>query len=154
VSLYEWLLFLHILAAIIWVGGGIMFEMLLLRVRRTGGGTDLIRLLQAMEWIAPRMIAPSALVLLGLGLTMVAINDAWTIGQLWIVLALVLFGLSFLIGGVYVGPESKRIAAAVEAEGAESPDALRRIGRMSTVSRVDLLLLVVIVWDMVFKPGL
>jgi uncharacterized membrane protein len=85
---------------------------------------------------------------------MVAINDAWTIGQLWIVLALVLFGVSFLVGAAYFGPESKRIAAAAEAGGPAAPEVQRRIRRMSLVGRLDLLLLLVIVWDMVAKPGI
>ena len=53
---------------------------------------------------------------------MVAISDAWTIGQLWIVLALIGFAITAIGGAVYFGPESKRIREAAEAEGPSRPE--------------------------------
>ena len=153
-SLYDWLKFLHILAAMLWVGGGVAMDLAATRMVKGGEQREVLRLLGTMEWLGSRLFGPAAIVVLGLGLTMVAITEAWTIGQLWIVLALVVFGLSFLLGGVYAGPESKRIAAAVEAEGPGSPEAQRRMRRLFTVTRIDMLLLVFVVWAMVFKPGL
>jgi hypothetical protein len=55
---------------------------------------------------------------------------------------------------VYFGPESKRIREAAEAEGPESPRAQALIRRIFLVSWFDLILLVLIVADMVLKPGL
>ena len=49
--------------------------------------------------------------------------------------------------------ESKRIANAIESQGPESPEVTRRINRVLLVSRTELLILVLLVFDMVLKPG-
>jgi uncharacterized membrane protein len=123
----------------------------MMRSRDAERTVDFVR---TQEWLGPHLYAPAALTLLVVGISMVAVNEAWTIGQLWIVLALVGFGLTFLTGIAYFGPEVARIMKAVEARGAEDPDAQRRIRRVFSVARLDLLLLVLIVVDMVVKPGL
>lgn len=153
-TLYEGLLFVHILAGIVWVGGGVALDLVAARIARTGDAAELWRFLQTLDWLGPRVFGPTSMVVLGLGLAMVAINDVWTIGQLWIVIALVLFAASFVVGMGFFGPESKRIAAAIEAGGPDSPEAQRRIRRLFLVSRLELVVLVVIVWDMVVKPGI
>jgi hypothetical protein len=69
------------------------------------------------------------------------------------VLALIGFGLSFVTGIAFLGPGSKRIADAIESQGPESPEVARRINRVLLVSRTELLILVLLVFDMVLKPG-
>ena len=68
-------------------------------------------------------------------------------------LALIAFGLSFVTGIAFLGPESKRIAVAIDAHGADSPEAVARIRRILLVSRIELVILVLIVFDTVLKPG-
>jgi len=50
-------------------------------------------------------------------------------------------------------PEGKRIARAIEQGGPGSPEARMRINRIFLVSRIELLFLLLIVLDMVIKPG-
>ena len=152
--LYDVLLFVHILAAIIWVGGAVMFNVFGTRAARSGDPQRAAAITRDIEWVGQRIIAPTSLVLLAMGLIMVRVNDAWTIGQAWIILALVGFGLTFLAGILFFGPESGRIAKGIEERGAEDPDVQRRIRRLIATSRFDLVLLALIVADMVFKPGL
>jgi hypothetical protein len=104
--------------------------------------------------VGQRVIAPSTLVLLALGFWMVGVSEAWTIGQTWIILSLVGFGITFLTGALFFGPESLRIGKAIDARGPADPDVQRRIRRVVALGRIDLLVLVLIVADMVFKPGL
>jgi uncharacterized membrane protein len=152
--LYEALLFVHILAAIVWIGGAILINMLGARATRSADPSRMVGIAREAEWVGKRIIAPSGVVLFAMGLTMVAVNDAWTIGQLWIILALVGFGLTFLAGVLFFGPESGRVGKAIDAGGPADPEVLRRIRRILLVGRFDILLLVLIVADMVFKPGL
>jgi uncharacterized membrane protein len=152
--LYEVLLFAHIVAAIVWVGGAIMINVLSSRAVASGDPVRIATFAKEAGGVGQRVIAPSALVLLAMGLWMVAVNDGWTIGQTWIFLALVGFGLTFLTGALFFGPESLRIGRAIDEGGPDSPDVQRRIRRLVALSRVDLLVLVLIVADMVFKPGL
>jgi uncharacterized membrane protein len=153
-TLYEVLLLLHIVAAIIWVGGGIATNVLGARLMGAGDATAMAGFARQVGWMGTRVFAPASLAVLGLGIAMVAENDAWTIGQLWIVVALVGIGLSAITGASFFGPESKRISAAIEARGAQDPEVRRRLGRIISLGRLDLLLLLLIVADMVIKPGL
>jgi len=154
VELYDWLLLIHILAAITWVGGAITINILASRIQRAGNAAEIVRLAVHAEWMGPRVFSVAGLVLLAIGIWMVAIEDAWRIGQLWIILALVGWAITSVGGAVYFGPESKRIQVAAEAEGPESPRTQALIRRIFLVSRLDLTLLILIVADMVLKPGL
>lgn len=153
-ELYDWLLLIHILAAITWVGGAITLNMLATRIRRAGTPEDLVAFAGLTEWIGPRVYIPAGLVVLAMGIWMVAIEDAWRIGQLWIILALVGFGITLVGGAVYFGPEAKRIREAAQAEGPKSARVQALVRRIFVVSRFDLTLLILIVADMVLKPGL
>jgi hypothetical protein len=55
---------------------------------------------------------------------------------------------------VYFGPQARRIGEALRAEGPQSERAQALIRRVFVVGRIDLLLLLLIVADMVLKPGL
>jgi hypothetical protein len=57
------------------------------------------------------------------------------------------------IGPRLYGPQAKRIAEGLRAEGAISERARRLIGRVFVVGRFDLALLLLILVDMVLKPG-
>ncbi len=151
--LYETLLFLHILAAIVWIGGAIQLNLLGSRATRSGDADRMVAIAREAEWVSQRVIVPAGGILFALGITMVAVNDAWTIGQLWIILALVGFGLTFLAGALFFGPESGRVGKAIDARGPADPEVHRRIRRILVVGRFDILLLLLIVADMVFKPG-
>jgi uncharacterized membrane protein len=152
--LYEALLFVHILAAIVWIGGAIQLNLLGTRATRSGDADRMVVIAREAEWVSQRLIAPAGVILFALGITMVAINDAWTIGQLWIILALVGFGLTFLAGALFFGPEAGRVGKAIDARGPGDSEVQRRIRRILVVGRFDILLLLLIVADMVFKPGL
>jgi uncharacterized membrane protein len=152
--LYDILLFVHILAAIVWVGGAIMINVLSTRATGSGDPVRMATFAKEAAGVGQRVIAPSTLVLLALGFWMVGVSEAWTIGQTWIILSLVGFGITFLTGALFFGPESLRIGKAIDARGPADPDVQRRIRRVVALGRIDLLVLVLIVADMVFKPGL
>jgi hypothetical protein len=61
--------------------------------------------------------------------------------------------ISIAVGAGFIGPESGRIARAIDAGGVDSPEAQMRINRIFLVSRIELTLLLLIVADMVVKPG-
>ena len=152
--LYNVLLFVHILAAIVWVGGALTIDVLASRAVRSGDPSRIGTMSREAGFVGQRIIAPTSVVLLAMGLWMVAVNDAWTIGQAWIIIALVVFGLTFLAGALFFGPESGRLEKAIAERGADDPEVHRRFRRIMAVSRLDLVLLILVVADMVFKPGL
>jgi hypothetical protein len=61
--------------------------------------------------------------------------------------------VSVAIGAGFLGPEAGRIARAIEQGGVDSPEAKQRINRLFLVSRFELVLLLLVIFDMVVKPG-
>lgn len=150
---YEWLLFFHIAAAIVWLGGGLAVQVLAIRANRADDPARMTTIASEAEWFGTRIALPSSFSVLVLGIIL-AVDGPWDFGQTWIVLALIGFGLSFVTGAVFLGPESGRIAKLLAAEGPESPAVRARIQRIFLVSRIELVLLYLIVLDMIAKPGL
>jgi uncharacterized membrane protein len=154
VELYDWLLLGHILAAIAWVGGAISMQIVGARLVKAETAEAVAAYSRAAEWLAPRLFMPASLAVLGFGIAMVSVSEAWSIRQLWIILALAGIAISGIGGALFFGPQSRRIADAVRTEGAGSARAQALIRRIFVVGRFDLLLLLLIVADMVLKPGL
>lgn len=149
-ALYDWLKAFHILIAIVWIGGGIMLNVLsffALRSRLPGRRAEFAR---EVAWVGTRIFTPASLILLGLGFWLIYdLNWGY---PLWIVIGLIGFGLSFVIGAGFLGPQAGKIAAAIEEHGPDSPQAEALIRRVLMVARVDLLILVIVTFDMVLKP--
>jgi hypothetical protein len=87
------------------------------------------------------------------GISLVLESDVWGFGDDWIVIALALFAVTFVAGAGFFGPESGRISKLVATEGADSPAAQARIRRILVLTRLDLVLLFLIVFDMTVKPS-
>ena len=152
-SYYEVLLFGHLLAAMAWVGGDLMIQMFYLRAR-TNGPDAVARFAKDVEWIGLRLLHTASLLVVIFGVLLVIEVDGYEFSQFWITAALAMFLASAITGAGFLGPESGRIAALTETEGPTSPEVQRRISRVLLISRIEFVLLVLIVLDMVIKPGL
>ena len=152
-STYELLLFGHLLAALVWVGGDFMIQMFYLRAR-AAGPEAVAGFAKSVEWIGLRVLNTAALLVVAFGVLLVIEVDGYEFSQFWISAALVMFLASAITGAAFLGPESGRISALSEERGPEDPEVQRRIARILLISRIELVLLVLIVLDMVLKPGL
>lgn len=148
-TLYELLLFAHIMGVAVWVGGSIMLGFISNRVEKSGDAEYRARFAKSASVVGP-VIGVSALLVLGTGIGMVA-ESAVELSETWVWLGLALFGLSAVVGGAYFAPASNKIVQALE--GGKQEEADRRAKTFNRVSMLDTLLLVVIVAIMVFKPG-
>jgi uncharacterized membrane protein len=151
-TLYDWLLFLHVLAAMVWVGGGLVLAVIAARVLRDPDPGAVGRFTGSLRVIGPRALAPATVAVLGLGIGLVVDTDAWDFGQLWVQLGLGLFAAAFLVGAVWQSRTA--LAAARAAESDDDAEARRQLRRWSWGYRLVVLLLVVAAWDMTTKPGL
>jgi uncharacterized membrane protein len=151
-TLYDWLLFLHILAAMVWLGGVVALTALASLILRAREPDGVARFVGSLRVIGPLVLAPAVVVLLGLGVGLVLDSDAWEFGQTWIVVALVLFAAAFAIGAAFQSRAA--IGAQRPAAAGDHREALRQLGRWSWGMRAILVLLVATTWDMVMKPGL
>lgn len=76
------------------------------RAARSSDPTAISRATGQLEWVGQRLMAPSILVVVGLGIWLVVLEEDISFSQLWIWLALVLVVASAL-PGVYSGPEKR-----------------------------------------------
>jgi hypothetical protein len=81
-------------------------------------------------------------------------SGAYDLGQGWVTFGFIVWLLSFIVGAGYLGPESGRLGNLVDERGPDDPEYLRRLSRIFIVSRIELLLLILVVLDMTVKPGL
>jgi len=149
----DWLVFLHILAAIVWMGASTVLTTAIFRANRNPDRTVVTGLAHQLDWVGPRLIGPSAIVVIVLGLWIALIEDWIAFSQTWIWLSLVLVAVSMGLGMVYFGPEGRRIGRITAERGPHDPEIRRRMDRLLMVNGIDLLILVVVLWLMVFKPG-
>ena len=149
--MYQLFLYVHIICAVIWVGGAVYAQLLALRVGGSSDPSELPRLARHIEYIGARVFLPAAVLLFlaGVGMTL----QAWSFGQTWIALAVALWVLSAATGAVYLGPRVKRAAELFEAEGPTSQEGRALIDRLFLVSRLELVSFAVIIALMTFKPG-
>jgi uncharacterized membrane protein len=152
-TLDAWLHVAHVLGAIVWLGGGLMLCVLGARLSRDADAHAVAAFGRTLSYVGPRVLTPAVLVTLLFGVWMVYENPAWDFAQTWIIIALALFAIAFVIGLAFlsrVGLALQRVADG-EGDAAQSRGLLRQwvLGYS-----IVLVLLVIAVWDMVFKPGL
>ena len=144
---YEFLLFVHIAAAAIWLGGAFTFQMYGTVVRRGGDNEEMARFAGRAGSLSEKMFVPASLVVVLAGIGMM-IDGNWDWGQLWVVFALVTFAASFVTGLFVISPMAKRLPEV----GPATPAGQELIRRIFTVLRIDLAYMYAIVFAMTVKP--
>jgi uncharacterized membrane protein len=147
---YNIIMFVHVLCAIIWIGGTTALQVLVFRAKRTGNGVILGRMSQESEWLGTRVLTPVSVVLLAAGITLADMQ--WGFTQPFILAGLTGFACSIVIG-ITLGPLGRRMKAAVAEHGFDHPEARRRMGHVFMMSRIELVILVIVVFFMIVKPG-
>ena len=152
-DLTTWLRFGHILSAIVWLGGGLALSVIGSQARARSDPATIRDFGRTLGYVGPRVLTPGVLGTIVFGVALVLSSNAWDFGQGWILLALALFVVAFAIGVAYLGRIGLELGR-LDAASAPADAAQDLIGRWIIGYRVVLVVLVVIVWDMVFKPGL
>lgn len=142
--------FVHIVAAMAWLGGGLAMIIGTALLARDADFTARLRLLDLMNRLALPFFIPASTAVLVSGLVMAAL---WVgFGDAWLVLALAGIAVSLGIGMAVIKPVGERIAARAAKEGA-SPAVLADADLLTRISRFDYAIMLCIVALMVFKPG-
>lgn len=148
-SVYEVMLFAHIIGVAVWLGGSIML-LVLSRMARAAGSDEALGFFNQADTAANRLMPPAAIVVVLAGIYMVI--DAWSFSDLWVTAGLAMFVLSLFVGMGFYSPEGRRIRAIADEHGSAFPEVTERIGRYLTVARIEVALLTVVVLLMVVKP--
>jgi uncharacterized membrane protein len=142
---------LHVIAALAWVGGGLTFALLVLRLQRANDTNRLLDLGEHSDWIGTRVYTPAALLVLATGIAM-TINGELDWGEFWIIFGLVAWTISSAIGIAYLTPRVKRLLPIITERGPSDPEAASLLRNITLAARIDVALLLLIVVDMTVKP--
>jgi uncharacterized membrane protein len=152
-TLYEALLFVHIVGAIVWIGGAVMHLALMQLAKRSGSRADMVKLLGYDDRLGPVLYVPAGLVVLLAGIGLV-LEGGWEWDQGWIIAGLVLLGVAYVGGAAYFLPAGKRLQRALASDGEESEAVERIVVEIERVAKLDLVILLAAVYVMIAKPGL
>jgi uncharacterized membrane protein len=148
---YELWLFLHIGGAILWIGGAITVQIFGVLTQRAQDPARSAAYGRDVYWIVTRVFMPTSVIVLLTGLALKGDgNWSWSEPFIWLGLLLwaVVAGLAF----GYVTPSLSRVGRQMAVEG-PAPALLARANRLIVFARVLVLVLVIIVFLMVVKPG-
>ena len=157
-SFDAWMLALHVLSGFAYVGGIILFWVLIVAVRKTDTPEGTIRM-EPIVRVGNAAVGIGAIGTLLIGIWLAFRLDGYAIWDGWIVAALVLWVLSMPIGqrtGVeYTRGMTK--AKELRAAGQTGPSAellvLNRTSAGVVLHSLASLVVLLIVLDMIFKPG-
>jgi len=149
---YQIYLAIHVLAAVVWVGGDITLTTLGIVFEGKQDGPTLAALGRMGAWIGTRVYTPALFVVFGFGVALIEKSGiGWN--HFWVIFAVTGWSIATAIGVGFVGPELGRIDRAAQEHGPESPEVGRRVKRLFTIFRFDTVLLILVVVDMVAKPS-
>ena len=146
---YSIVKFLHIVSAILWVGGGFVLFLLGMLAERAGNIEDKLQAMRASGQLGGRFFAPMSMLTLLFGLIMCGFWVGFS--DLWIIIGLVGYATTFSIGMFIFKPTGERMGAMIAKEGV-TPAVLAIGQRMMSAARFDYAVMLVIVADMVLKP--
>jgi uncharacterized membrane protein len=142
---------IHVGAAVVWVGGGLFIAACAIVAELSNDDDQLLQIGRLADQVASKLFPLMSFVVLGFGIAMTANGD---IGydQFWIVFGLIAWAASAATGILFLTPETKRLTKAMTERGPHDPEVQSRLRRILLVLRVDVAVMLLIVFDMVVKP--
>ena len=152
--MYEFLVTVHVLAAILWVGGGVSLHILMRRALKLPDRRAVHERFTELEWLGERFYPVFSILLIIAGILLVTREEGgFEFSDTFIQIGLTGWVISFLIGIGFYGREGKKRAGIVESEGPDSPAVAASFRRTAMVNSFELLILLLVVVDMTTKPG-
>ena len=150
---YDWMLALHLLAAFAVAAALVIFTVLVVGSRRATTVAD-VRTLFRLNHVAKRLVIGGALAVLVLGVVLAIDADEYRLWDGWVIIGIVLWLLMVVVGS-QSGRRHDELAALAESGSASESEVLARL-REPFAMRLHFAavgLFVLLVLDMIFKPG-
>jgi len=141
----------HVIAAIVWIGGGTLLTILGVAAERKRDPIELANIARQAATVGEKVFAPAGLVVVAMGIAMM-LNTDWGWGKFWIVAGLVGYAITFFTGVGVLSPLAKKVTALTEEKGPTHPETAAAITRILTIARIDVAMLLLVIVDMVTKP--
>jgi hypothetical protein len=143
---YTPLKLLHVLSAMIWIGGAFVMLMFGMKAARARNDSELVGVIGQVGWAAERIFVPASLGTVALGVILATLGNMWS--QLWVQIGLVGMVVTIALGVLALTPRAKKVAAA----GAVNLETVAVSKQMVTLVKFDCATLFVVIADMVLKP--
>ena len=101
-SFYDLLLYLHVLAVIVWIGGAFAVQVLAIRADRSDDPARMAAIAKDAEWLGLRVFTGAGLLVFVLGVLLV-LEGPLLFWHLWVSLGIAAYALSFLTGLLFLG---------------------------------------------------
>jgi uncharacterized membrane protein len=158
VSLYDWLLFLHVTSAFALVAALVLYSVLIVSVWRRDVPSEVLRLFRVSK-VGDVLAGVGSMGVLIFGIWLAIEVDGYAIWDGWIIAALVLWAVMGALGSrtgkVYNAARDRARALVREGSDAPSPElralVQNRQGLWSHTATVVVVLALLV--DMIFKPG-
>jgi hypothetical protein len=148
---YELFKFLHVAAAVTWVGSGLLLNIQGIRAERAANTFALRQVADDASALANVLFIPASMGTLLFGI--ITVMDGDLDFSLWIVLGLVGWAATFATGIGFLKPQGEKIERLLSADpGVVTPQAEIEIRRIFAVARIDYTVLYLVIFDMVVKP--
>lgn len=150
-SWFEILLVIHILAAMVWIGGAIVGTLIGQFIAQSGDAGAMSRYCIAFASIAGPAFGGSSLIVLGSGIWMVA-DSSIEFGALWVSLGFAGWLVSMIMGATVVGMTWTKVGRQL-ADGASMDATQPLISKAVRLTWIDLLIRIAVVVLMVWRPA-
>jgi len=151
VTTYEWFKTVHVLAVVMWAGGGVMLTLLALMTIALRDPVRLVQFTRQAAFLGGTYFPPLSLMVVGFGFGLVEKGD-FGYDLAWVQIGIAGWAASFVAGAGFLGPQSKRLAKMLEERPPEDAGVQALIRRILLVARLDSVLLLFITLEMVAKP--
>ena len=145
--LRQWLLFIHIASAVVYVGGAVAVT-----VQATGAAAAPRQFL-ALADRAGRAIGIGAVLTLLTGVALVLESAVWDFSMTFVVIGIGALVAAGAVEGMYSRRKVAAVEAAIEEDGDEAPGVTAGIRQVMLVNAGLIAVFVIVIWSMVFKPG-
>jgi uncharacterized membrane protein len=150
-SLYDGLLFVHVLAAAAWFGAALLSLVLVELAARAREIAWVVRLGEFDEKVAKLLFIPSSLVVLATGFALV-FDGPWSFtGDGWVIVGIALLVAIFVLGVALIVPAGQKLTA-LAASGAPETELDGHLRKLRTLSSIDVALLAAAIFFMTTKP--
>jgi len=141
--------FLHVAAAVCWVGGGVVLMFLGVLAGRAKDEDAQMVVVKQTASLAMAWFIPASLATVVFGLIVATLGGLWS--EAWVILGLLGFAATFSTGNFIIKPTADAVAKH-ETEGKREL-AVAQGRKLLTVAKFDYVMLFTVIADMVLKPA-